>query len=74
MKQVFVIETEDGLNTLELLGCLEDTLGRDSVKSIEEIQNAYYRNKAGAVISTELKKEWEKTQDFFDKTDEELGK
>lgn len=36
-KQTFIIETEDGMTSQELLGCLEDTLGKDVIKSVEEV-------------------------------------
>jgi len=39
MKQIFEIETANGMSEQELLGCLEDTLGYNfawSVKKIEE--------------------------------------
>jgi len=29
MEQIFIIETKKRLNTIELLGCLKDTLGRN---------------------------------------------
>ena len=29
MKQIFMIETDDGLSNYELLGCLEDTIGEE---------------------------------------------
>lgn len=39
MKQTFEIVTKDGLNAMELLGCLEDTLGRGKVISIELVSD-----------------------------------
>jgi len=39
MKQTFIIETSDGLTEIELLGCLEDTLGKNHAWSVEEVKN-----------------------------------
>ncbi len=38
VKQKFIIETMDGLEELQLLGCLEDTIGKDSAWSVEEVK------------------------------------
>lgn len=37
MKQRFEIETKKGINVLELLGCLEDTLGTEQEISVTDI-------------------------------------
>ena len=38
MKQLFIIESSDGLTEQELLGCLEDTKGINNIWSVTELK------------------------------------
>jgi hypothetical protein len=38
MKQIFEIETKSGIMGLELLSCLEDTIGDEEILSVREIK------------------------------------
>lgn len=37
IKKIFVIETKKRITAQELLGCLEDTLGKNQVNSVKEL-------------------------------------